>query len=102
MITLKDLYIDGTKIEASSNRYTFVWGKAIKTNKVKMLKLLDELWQEAQKTNLGDQELSKLEIEDLDSSKVDEVIKKIDDGIQAQQLMKDPAIQKKLDMVKKL
>ncbi len=25
LITLKQLYIDGTKIEANANRYTFVW-----------------------------------------------------------------------------
>ncbi len=25
LITLKELYIDGTKIEANANRYTFVW-----------------------------------------------------------------------------
>jgi transposase len=29
-ITLKEAYLDGTKIEANANRYTFVWGKAIK------------------------------------------------------------------------
>ena len=32
-MSLKDLYTDGTKIEANANRYTFVWGKAIKTSK---------------------------------------------------------------------
>lgn len=25
LITLKELYIDGTKIEANANRHTFVW-----------------------------------------------------------------------------
>ena len=25
LITPKELYIDGTKIEANANRYTFVW-----------------------------------------------------------------------------
>lgn len=29
-ITLKEIVLDGTKIEANANRYTFVWGKAIK------------------------------------------------------------------------
>jgi hypothetical protein len=35
---------DGTKIEASANRYTFVWGKSIKTNKEKIESQLQELW----------------------------------------------------------
>lgn len=28
LITLKELYIDGTEIEANANRYTFVWRAA--------------------------------------------------------------------------
>ena len=33
LLNIKELYVDGTKIEANANRYTFVWGKAIKTSK---------------------------------------------------------------------
>src|ERR1700754_2098100 len=33
LLSLKDLYTDGTKIEANANRYTFVWGKSIRTSK---------------------------------------------------------------------
>lgn len=29
VITLKEAYLDGTKIEANANRYTFVWGRSI-------------------------------------------------------------------------
>jgi transposase len=29
-VGLKDINVGGTKIEANANRYTFVWGKAIK------------------------------------------------------------------------
>ncbi len=29
-LSLKEVYIDGTKIEANANKYTFVWGKAVK------------------------------------------------------------------------
>ena len=39
-LSLKDLYVDGTKLEANANRYTFVWGKSIATNKSKMKKQL--------------------------------------------------------------
>ena len=30
LVNIKQLYVDGTKIEANANKYTFVWGKAIK------------------------------------------------------------------------
>ena len=48
LLSLKDLYTDGTKIEANANRYTFVWGKAIKTSKERIKQQLDELWRYAQ------------------------------------------------------
>lgn len=44
MLNIKDLYTDGTKIEANANRYTFVWGKAIKTSRERISKQLNELW----------------------------------------------------------
>jgi transposase len=49
VLSIKDIYVDGTKIEANANRYTFVWGNAIKTNKEKMAKQLEDLWQYTQK-----------------------------------------------------
>src|SRR5690625_7673672 len=30
LVTLKEVYTDGTKIESVAGRYTFVWGKSIK------------------------------------------------------------------------
>lgn len=48
LITLKQLYTDGTKIEAQAGRYTFVWGNSIKTNKQKMLGQLEDMWNYAQ------------------------------------------------------
>ncbi len=43
-LSLKEVYTDGTKIEANANRYTFVWGNSIKYNKSKMEIQLKELW----------------------------------------------------------
>lgn len=48
LVTLKRVYTDGTKIESVAGRYTFVWGNAIKTNKEKMSKQLEEMWAYAQ------------------------------------------------------
>src|SRR5690554_1394314 len=54
LISMKQLYTDGTKIEAQAGRYTFVWGKSIKTNKAKMLTQLEELWNYAQNISNDD------------------------------------------------
>lgn len=48
LLSLKDLYTDGTKIEANANRYTFVWAKGIRTNKERIKEQLNELWKYAQ------------------------------------------------------
>ena len=43
LLNIKELYTDGTKIEANANRYTFVWGNAIKTRKKKMGEQLEQM-----------------------------------------------------------
>lgn len=47
LLNIGDLYTDGTKIEANANRYTFVWGKAIKTSRERISQQLDDLWKYA-------------------------------------------------------
>lgn len=59
MISLKEVYTDGTKIEANANKYTFVWGKSIKNNKVNMVRQLEELWRYTQQ--VAQRELSEPE-----------------------------------------
>lgn len=38
-----NIFIDGTKIEANANKYTFVWRKTISKNEVKLLSKIKEL-----------------------------------------------------------
>lgn len=49
LVSLKQVYTDGTKIESVAGRYTFVWGNAIKTNKKKMAEQLEQMWDYAQR-----------------------------------------------------
>jgi len=44
LVTLKELYIDGTKIEANANRYTFVWRGSINYHLAGLLDTIDELY----------------------------------------------------------
>ncbi|MDI9414223.1 MAG: IS1182 family transposase [Bacillota bacterium] len=43
-VTLKSLYIDGTKFEANANRYTFVWRGSINYHLVGLLVKIDALY----------------------------------------------------------
>lgn len=43
-VSLKELKVDGTKIEANANRYTFIWAKSVKRHRDQMASQLKELW----------------------------------------------------------
>ena len=44
LVTLKELFIDGTKIEANANRYTFVWRGSINYRLAGLLDTIDTLY----------------------------------------------------------
>ena len=44
LVTLKELFIDGTKIEANANRYTFVWRGSINYHLARLLDTIDALY----------------------------------------------------------
>jgi transposase len=53
-IQYKNLFIDGTKIEANANRYTFVWKKVIKKNEEKMYPKIQALIEEINQSEIKD------------------------------------------------
>jgi transposase len=100
LLSIKELYTDGTKIEANANRYTFVWGNAIKTNKEKMKLQLDELWKYAQSiaaSELDDTDPSGFD--KIDKEKVAATIAKIDAALQNKPVSKQ--VKQKLNYAKK-
>ena len=100
LVSLKEAYVDGTKIEANANRYTFVWGNAIKTNKEKMVKQLDELWQYAQcvaKAELKD--TAPLDFKTIDADKVKQTVKNIEEAIKDKEV--STKVKQKLRYAKK-
>jgi transposase len=91
LLSLKDLYTDGTKIEANANRYTFVWGKSIKTSKERIKQQLDELWKYAQSvaaSELDDTDPSGFK--QIDKEKVTATIEKINN------VLKDKPVSSKI------
>src|SRR6201996_6410918 len=82
LLSLKELYTDGTKIEANANRYTFVWGKAMKTSRERIKEQLNDLWKYAQSvaaSELDDTDPSGFD--KIDSRKVTETIDKINEAL---------------------
>lgn len=78
-ITLKQIYTDGTKIEAQAGRYTFVWGNSIKTNKAKMLTQLEELWKYAQSIDNDEQpNPDPTEFKQISKEVIEQTVAKID------------------------
>ena len=47
-ISGENIFIDGTKIEANANKYTFVWKKAVTKNMAKLLIKIADLVQECE------------------------------------------------------
>lgn len=78
LVTLKQVYTDGTKIESVAGRYTFVWGNAIKTNKEKMSKQLEQMWDYAQSVaDDEDKDPEPPDFKQLDPQKVKATAEKI-------------------------
>ena len=50
-IDLRTVYIDGTKIEASANRYTFVWKKSLEKRQDKLAEKMKEAWEKLAERN---------------------------------------------------
>jgi transposase len=99
-VSLKEVYIDGTKIEANANRYTFVWGKSIENNKKKMEQQLKELWEYAE--TIAAKELADtcpLSFAPVDKEQVRKTIEQIDAALKDKEVTKK--VKQKLSYAKK-
>jgi len=100
VITLKEAYLDGTKIEANANRYTFVWGRSIIRSKERIRKQLDELWAYAE--SVAREELENNEPKDfekIDQTSVRKVIENIDNALKGKPINKE--VRQKLNYARK-
>lgn len=83
-IKLEDYFVDGTKIEANANRYSYVWSKntqrykAMTTKKIKeLLKEIERINQEEEK-KYGDKDLEELgDDAEITSKKIEEQVEKL-------------------------
>jgi transposase len=100
LLSIKELYTDGTKIEANANRYTFVWGKAIQTSRERIKTQLNELWQYAQSVAASElQDTDPSGFDPIDKEKVTQTIEKINEVLKDKPISK--AVRQKLGYAKK-
>ena len=55
-IELEHYFLDGTKVEANANRYTFVWGKAVVKHKAKLQEKIHTLFETIEQAELQEEQ----------------------------------------------
>jgi transposase len=99
VLSLKDAYVDGTKLEANANKFTFVWAKSIANHKSKIENQLKELWSYVEQVYKEEsQEITTPTIEHITPEKVEQAI---DDINKALSKKVDTKVKRKLTYAKK-
>lgn len=106
LIQLDKYFLDGTKIEANANRYTWVWSKSTKRYKSSLQKkvraLLVEINDEndAEYDRYKEKDLEEMgEDAEIDSEKLDQVVKELDERLAKDEGDKD--LEKAVKTIKK-
>ena len=100
LVDIKTIYVDGTKLEANANKYTFVWGKSIKRYKNGIKTQLEGLWKYAEsiaKEELMDNDPTTYP--ELDAEQVSKTIASINEAIKDKPI--DKKIKQKLNYAKR-
>lgn len=99
-VSLKEVVLDGTKIEASANRYTFVWGKAIKVSRERIERQMKELWEYVEKVYEDEeQQPNEPAFEAIDPEAVSRAIAEINEALKDREI--DPKVRQKLKYAEK-
>jgi len=87
IVKFENYFLDGTKIEANANKYTFVWGKSVAKNREKLKEKVKKLLSEIDKLNAaedkayGNDALDGLGKEPISSEKLEEMVKQLDERL---------------------
>jgi hypothetical protein len=105
-VKLEHYFVDGTKIEANANRYSFVWAKAVVKHKMRLqekVKTLFSTIEEAEKQEdhgHSGQDLSELvEATKITSEKLEAAIKRLEEKLQEKP--KDKPLKKAIRQLRK-
>jgi transposase len=99
-LDIKDIYTDGTKMEANANRYTFVWGRGIKTRKEKILEQIETLWAYAEQVTKEElMDTRPVSYEEVTPEKIAAIVEQINEALKGKDI--DKKVKQKLNRVKK-
>jgi len=106
LVKLENYFLDGTKIEANANKYSFVWKKSIEKNKAKLQEKIKDLIRHIDEVNeeenrkYGDKDLEELGEEgSIDSDRLDRLAQELDEKLSKNP--KDKKIKKAVNIIKK-
>ncbi len=100
LMDIKTVYVDGTKLEANANKYTFVWGKSVKRHKARIKSQLEGMWHYAEsvaKEELMDNDPTTYP--ELDADQVKKTIETINEAIKDKPI--DKKVKQKLNYAKR-
>ena len=103
-ISLEVQYIDGTKIEANANKYTFVWKKATKTNRDKLDRKVKAVLSEAERymnMELGEEKEEVMTSSEM-AERTDRILEKMDEAGISDKSLRKSVIAVKEDAVPKM
>lgn len=101
LVDLQTAYIDGTKIEANANRYTFVWRKAINRSRDRIHEQLKDLWSYAQRLAAEElQDNDPTTYDHIDADKVRQTIDTINEALKDKP-QADKKVKQKLNYAKR-
>ena len=99
-VSLKEVILDGTKIEANANRYTFVWGRAVKTSRERIERQLKELWAYVEKVYQDEEQRPNTpDFAAIDPEAVNRTIETINEALREKEV--DPKVRQKLKYAQK-
>ncbi len=96
LIDMQSYFVDGTKIEANANKYSFVWRKSTQTHKSKLQEKIKALLEQIgeleaeEEQEYGERDLNEVgEGKEIDSEKLNEVMEKINRRLEQDKNNKD-------------
>jgi transposase len=91
-VKLENYFLDGTKVEANANKYSWVWGKSTKRYKQKLQEkvkqLIDQIEQvnEAENAEYGERDLEEMGLDEpLDSHKLEQKVQELNRRLKIKQ-----------------
>ena len=80
LIEEEAIFIDGTKIEANANKFTFVWRKSVEKYSSSLIKKSNQMYDELLEKQIIP-EIKRENLDELSTEEMEEVVEKLDDKI---------------------